>query len=381
MTQQPPRTSRPEAAACVLCGKCLEACPLLAATGREELSPRAKFVLAERGPAPSAEALARLCLGCGRCKAACPQGADIPALVVSLRAAHPDFRRWLWKACLARGGALQPMAAAFARLAPQDFLRQRLGSLLKGLRALPEPGCAPFLGITSLPEQWRGLRAALFAGCAGARLAPRWPDKARALLDRLGLVRAEAAFQCCGAPLGTAGLLPEQAAARAANVSAWRGAGRPLLAVFCSSCRAGLAAYPAECFQDQAEQEAWAAALTPLSRILHGARFVLTRNPGGLAWHCACHAPDPDPDLDLLRSAPGLELAVPEARCCGFGGVLQLAAPDLAADVAARRWDNLGAGLALTGCTACAMELAAAAPAGAAAAHWLDALETPTEET
>jgi glycolate oxidase iron-sulfur subunit len=128
--------------------------------------------------------------------------------VVSLRAAHPDFRRWLWKACLARGGALQPMAAAFARLAPQDFLRQRLGSLLKGLRALPEPGCAPFLGITSLPEQWRGLRAALFAGCAGARLAPRRPDKARALLDRQGLVRAQAAVQWCGAPLGQAGRLP-----------------------------------------------------------------------------------------------------------------------------------------------------------------------------
>ncbi len=30
---------------CILCGKCLEVCPLLNATGREELSPRAKASL------------------------------------------------------------------------------------------------------------------------------------------------------------------------------------------------------------------------------------------------------------------------------------------------------------------------------------------------
>lgn len=360
---------------CVLCGKCLEACPLLAATGREELSPRAKFVLAGRGPAPSAEALARICLACGRCRAVCPQDADIPGLVASLRAAHPDFRRWLWKALLAKGGALQPLAASLARLAPADFLRANLGSLLQGVRALSEPGCAPFVGIASLPGQWRGREIALFAGCAGTRLAVRWAAQAQSLLDRLEMARTEASFQCCGASLGSAGLLPEQAAARAANVAAWRAVGRPLLAVFCSSCLAGLAAYPVECFADAAERASWARALTPLSGLLQGGRFVLTRSPGALAWHGSCHAPDPDPDLALLQSVPGLALEVPAARCCGFGGVLQLAAPDLAAQVAARCWDNLGAGTALTGCTACAMQLAASAPKGAAAAHWLDALE------
>lgn len=375
MTQTLSPASPSDSAACVLCGKCLEACPLLAATGREELSPRAKFVLAGRGPAPSAEAMARICLACGRCRAVCPQDTDIPGLVASLRAAHPDFRRWLWKALLARGGALQPLAAGLAKLAPADFLREHLGSLLKGLKGLSEPGCAPFLKIESLPDQWRGRRAALFAGCAGTRLAPRWAATAASLLDRLGMARTKAAFQCCGASLGSAGLLPEQASDRAANVAAWRAAGRPLLAVFCSSCLAGLAAYPAECFADAAEAGAWAKALAPLSTLLQGGRFVLTRDPGALAWHGSCHAPDPDPDLALLQSAPGLALEVPEARCCGFGGVLQLAAPDLAAKVAARCWENLGAGLALTGCTACAMELSASAPEGAAAAHWLDALE------
>lgn len=360
---------------CVLCGKCLEACPLLAATGREELSPRAKFVLAERGPAPSAEALARICLACGRCRAVCPQDADIPGLVASLRAAHPDFRRWLWKTLLDKGGALQPLAAGLAKLAPADFLRQHLGTLLKGARALADPGCAPFLRIESLPQDRRGQRVALFAGCAGTRLAARWADTAQSLLAGLGVEAVDPGFGCCGASLGSAGLLPEQTAARAANVAAWRAAGRPLVTVFCSSCLAGLAAYPREVFVDADEQAAWAGALAPLSTLLQGGRFVLTRDPGAVAWHGSCHAPDPDPDLALLASVPGLALEVPEARCCGFGGVLQLAAPDLAARVAARRWDNLGAGPVLTGCTACAMELAASAPKGASAAHWLDALE------
>ena len=34
--------NRPE---CILCGRCLSVCPLFTATGREELSPRAKFFM------------------------------------------------------------------------------------------------------------------------------------------------------------------------------------------------------------------------------------------------------------------------------------------------------------------------------------------------
>src|SRR5690606_29044582 len=94
---------------CVLCGCCLEGCPLFAVTGREELSPRAKALLAgpskfaaanlPEGGLPQADvaALTGLCLACGRCEKLCPQGVKVPALMTAMRAAHPDFRQWLWK--------------------------------------------------------------------------------------------------------------------------------------------------------------------------------------------------------------------------------------------------------------------------------------------
>ncbi|WP_449243139.1 heterodisulfide reductase-related iron-sulfur binding cluster [Desulfovibrio sp.] len=376
MIQDNPSHTRPGLDGCVLCGKCLEVCPLLAATGREELSPRAKAVLTVHGGSHSAEDLARLCLGCGRCARVCPQGQDVPAVVAALRAARPDFRQWLWKAALARSGALWPVAATLAKPMPKDFLRKRLGGLLKGLGALSRPGCEPFVRVAGLSDAWRGRRAALFSGCAGAHAARRWTDRAARLLDMAGVTRAEAEFQCCGATLGSAGLPRERDAARAANVAAWRAAGRPLLAAFCVSCLAGLRAYAGPgLFQDAAEEAAWAASITPLSAILQGGRFVLTSNPGRAAWHTPCHAAFPDPDMALWRGVPGLDLETPEARCCGFGGVLQLADPALAARVSELRWRDMTAGLVLTGCSACAMQLAAAAPEGVRAAHWLDALD------
>ena len=84
---------------CVLCGKCLEVCPLYAATGREELSPKAKFFLAKTlaaSPAHLSEKaaveLAAKCLACGKCEKACPFGLCAPELMADLRAAPPQHR-------------------------------------------------------------------------------------------------------------------------------------------------------------------------------------------------------------------------------------------------------------------------------------------------
>ena len=107
---------------CILCGKCLEVCPLLAATGREELGPRAKADLCAmlagddsllRGE--DAARLAGLCLGCGRCRKVCSQGVDVPGLVAALRGAHPDFRGWLWKTWLTHARELWAAGSTAAR--------------------------------------------------------------------------------------------------------------------------------------------------------------------------------------------------------------------------------------------------------------------------
>ena len=117
---------------CILCGRCLDVCPLFQATGREELSPKAKHylnkVLETRPGAlhtrPAAH-LASLCLACGRCEKECPQGLSGPAVVASLREKHAGWEAWLWKTWVERGGVLWPALGALSRLAPDGLAGER----------------------------------------------------------------------------------------------------------------------------------------------------------------------------------------------------------------------------------------------------------------
>lgn len=297
------RNSGPERAPeCVLCGCCLEGCPLLAATGREELSPRAKALLA--GPskftaagceggldAADVAALTGLCLACGRCEKLCPQQVKVPGLVARQRALHPDFRQWLWRQWITRLGPFWGLAARGAALAPDVFVPAQFSLALKGLRGLrPGAGLKPWLQFTSLPAgafaQKHGQRpVVLFDGCVGRGPRKAWGEAARFLLRGLGAKLDEAEFSCCGSTLGVAGLPGEQAEVRRANVAAWRAAGKPLVVTYCATCRKGLAEY-SDVFADAAEEAEWKACVTPLSALLAGAQAKVLRGaPTVVGWH------------------------------------------------------------------------------------------------
>jgi glycolate oxidase iron-sulfur subunit len=240
---------------------------------------------------------------------------------------------------------------------------------------------------------------ALFDGCVGSGPRKVWAAAARRLLLGLGAKTIEAKFSCCGSTLGVAGLPQDQQAARRANVAAWRDAGRPLLVTYCATCRKGLAEYAearvdagaksgenAGLFADAAEEAAWAASLTPLSALLQGAAAKAGRGaPAVVGWHRSCHVDPGDADFKLLSSLLGARLRTPaKASCCGFGGIMQLSAPELSGQVGAACWgalDNvLGFSAApevvsayvLTGCSGCVMQLRATAPGNADVGHWLE---------
>jgi len=241
--------------------------------------------------------------------------------------------------------------------------------------------------------------AALFDGCVGSGPRKAWGHTARFLLRGLGAEHVEADFSCCGSTLGVAGLPDEQLTARRANVDAWRKAGRPLVVTYCATCRKGLADYAApgagaDIFADHEEEALWAAAVTPLSALLSGAAAKAGRGaPAIVGWHRPCHAVIPgnpqDADFRLLASLLGVRLRTPaQANCCGFGGIMQLGAPELSAQVGQACWNGLDQALGfsaapevvracvLTGCSGCVMQLAATAPtvAGKTAqvGHWLE---------
>jgi len=393
---------------CVLCGCCLEGCPLLALTGREELSPRAKALLA--GPSKFTDAalpeadvakLTGLCLACGRCEKLCPQGVKVPALMAALRARHPNFRQWLWKQWLTRLGPFWSLASQGAALAPAAFVPASFSLALKGLKGLrPGAGLAPWLGITKFPAQafgaqYAGRPVALFDGCVGKGPRAAWGQTARFLLRGLGANMVEARFSCCGSALGVAGLPDEQQGVRRENIAAWRQAARPLIATYCATCRKGLAQY-AGCglFESADEETQFRAAVVPLSALLAGARAKVGRGaPTVAGYHRPCHADlndgFGDADFTLLSGLLGARLRTPaKGGCCGFGGIMQLSAPELSTLVGRGCWETLDAALGfsaapevtpayvLSGCSGCVMQLAATAPAGAKVGHWLEIIRT-----
>lgn len=370
---------------CILCGKCMEVCPLLRATDREELAPRAKSELCrvlDEQPGELSEVdaarLAGLCLGCGRCAEICPQGVDVPALVSKLRGAHPNFKSWLWKTWLLRAGQLWAPGSAAARLVPETFHTEKLGPMLKMLAGMSGgPGLDPFVEVARFPDAHRGERMLLFAGCTANYVRGRWLKAALKLLDGLGVEVIPGDFACCGSGLKCAGFADESRTMAEGNVAVWRAAGRPKIVTFCSSCLAGLRAY-AGCFEDDAERQTWLESQFPLSDILHDADFVIASNvPEKLGYHHPCHAGKADPDRELLKTVLGDRLATAtDKQCCGFGGVMRLAAPGATDPVNRECWEVLAdARTVLTGCSACLAQLSATAPAGVRVGHWLEIMK------
>ncbi len=373
---------------CILCGRCLEVCPLFAVTGREELSPRAKFHLLARlaanDPAlrgKAASDLAGLCLSCGRCQTACPLGLCAPDTVGGLRAAHPGWANFLWKLWITRADLAWPVAMSLNRLAghPAPSPTGALSRARAALAALdPDQAAKSWLVPVRFDTGHVGRRVAIFPGCVASHARTDWIRAARFLLRGLGVTLLDdPGFACCGAPLGHAGLPAARDAARRTNIQAWRDAGRPVLAVFCASCHHGLSSYAPALFSP-GEADVWRESVIPLAALLGRTDFEKTADaPQNVLYHKPCHAPPGDPDASLVSRVLGQSLGQGPNPCCGFGGLMQLTAPALAARTAAHCWKvhrPPPQACVLTSCAGCAIQLAATRPATVTAGHWLEAV-------
>lgn len=374
---------------CILCGRCLAVCPLFRATGREELSPKAKQQLARtllENPAElnaqRAADLATLCLGCGLCEQACPQGLCAPDLVAALRRAHPDWTSWVWENWLGRHGQLWPGVGLAAKVSGV-FAKRGLtpdGLAARALRSMqPQSDITPWLRLDPVPGS-TARRVALFPGCLGAHVRTDWVKKSSSLLRAMGHALLDPPdWECCGCSVGHAGLLDLQHRMRETNLEAWRKAGRPDVAIYCATCRCGLRAYTADDTLDwvSGEREQWLQAFQPLAVFLEqGQVSSLGPAPGAIRYHQPCHGRTGDRDLPWLQRMLGKDLiAHTREQCCGMGGVFQLGAPDLSQLVGQNALNALGVqpgDIVATGCSGCIAQFRGIAPAGVRVAHWLE---------
>ncbi len=378
---------RPE---CILCGRCLSVCPLFAATGREELSPRAKFFLARavaEGRADlsrkAAELLVTVCLSCGKCESACPLGLCGPDLVAELRASHPGFAGFLWKLWVERAGLMWPLARSLTRMLPGNIPIEAVSRAKAAIEAMGS-GRAPEPWL--VPETWdrrhEGKKAVIFAGCVAEHANPRWKEAARRVLSGLGVeVLPDPGFTCCGCTLGHAGAPAAQAAMQQHNIEAWRAAGRPLMVVFCATCRCGLRAYARKDLGlAMDELPLWRENLVSLAELMGATTFRAGEAaPPAVRYHRPCHGAGGNQDLAFLRRAMGDRLTFNENEtpCCGFGGLTKLTSPELSEAVASHAlavYAPRPGEQIVTGCAGCVTQLRAAAPDAVRVGHWLELL-------
>lgn len=331
-----------EARRCLQCQclACVRVCPYLEAFGSyprkyaREIYNNAAIVMGTR----SANRLINACSLCGLCETVCPEGFAMQTLCLTAR---QD---------MVENGKMPASAHAFA-LADMAFSQGEEFFLVRHA-----PGT----------EQSAHL---FFPGC---QLSASAPDQVAALYDHLretldggvGL-----ALGCCGAPAHWAGHRRERDVVMDDWRRKWAAMGRPRLIPACSSCHRMFR----ELWPEAPVQSVWetlAAAGLPAA----------VGPPGGqpLAVHDPCTTMDqPAIQQTVRRLLAELGVAIAElplsggmTECCGFGGLMDNANPDIARTVTERRAAQSDHDY-LAYCAMCRDRLAAA---GKRSLHLLDLL-------
>jgi glycolate oxidase iron-sulfur subunit len=384
---------------CVKCGTCNTVCPVYLATGNEIHTPRGKQHLKSKiAKGEISKHFAEIfskCLLCGACLEVCPRNLDTPELVINVRSELPklsglSFLKYVSRKALIHPSLLSGLtrigAAANSLLGewlPQDSgLRLRLQGFQKETFNLPAIGYIEKLkaepaAVEEQHESRQDSGISFFTGCLANHLQPEIAESTQQLLAKTTGGKAEVPFTqtCCGMAALAAGRRDEARELAKKNIMAFEEKDIPIL-TSCSSCYYQLKSY-AELFAEEPEwrerAERFAERLQEFSTF-----FVekLSAERGMLApaeaisckkvmYHDPCHLRFKlhitEEPRQLIRLLPGIELQeLPDGpKCCGQGGLFQVAHPDLAQEIQAGLIDDfalLSAPTVLTSCSGCLLQ-------------------------
>jgi glycolate dehydrogenase iron-sulfur subunit len=401
--QQHGRTYADLIADCVHCGFCLPACPTYVSWGEEMDSPRGRIDLMkgveEHAIALDGTVTAHIdaCLGCMACVTACPSGVRYDLLIEETRArieaevprnpADRAFRALVF-ALFPYPRRLRVLALpllAYARSGAQWLVR-RSGALrllprrLAQLDALLPPLSArdAFADVAertaSRLQPPRG-SVTLVAGCVQRAFFPNVNAATVRVLAAEGFdVLAPRAQGCCGALSLHAGRAAEAKRFARSLIAALEGNGECPIVVNAAGCGSTLKEYGQLLHADDAWRDraaAFAARVRDINEFLAAIPAIAPRHalPLRVAYHDACHLAHAqrirEQPRALLRSIPALELVeIPRGeQCCGSAGVYNLFEPESAAEIGARKAENVvaaGAAMLASANPGCTLQIAAA---------------------
>lgn len=406
---------------CVQCGLCLPACPTYLTTGLEADSPRGRIRLMKGladGRVDPDQPVVRhldLCLDCRGCETACPSGVVYHELIEETRARlhdaarqhdhapppQPWADRWVhWlifktmpypdrlRKALAPVKILRKLGlwrwvsrGPLARILPKPFSRMA--------RMLPadEPFSTPALQDhypAQAPDGRRKATVALFTGCVGSVLFPHLNQQAIDLLRHAGCdVIVPRTQGCCGAMHHHTGQADQARAFARINLDTFLTGSedRPApdyIVNHIAGCGAMLKEYP-HLFRDDpvnSDRAArFASRVRDISELLTDLQPPRPAHPLPAAlrtvtYHDACHLAHAQKitqqPREMLRWIDGLSVtALPESDlCCGAAGSYSLTQPEMADQLGerkARRIQETGARVCVTGNVGCAMQIQAQA--------------------
>ncbi|MFZ1984962.1 MAG: pyridine nucleotide-disulfide oxidoreductase/dicluster-binding protein, partial [Desulfatitalea sp.] len=339
--------ARAEAGRCLMCEclECVKVCRYLEKFGAyprkyaREIYNNESIVMGTR----TANLLINSCSLCGLCETVCPEDFAMQDLCLQTRQS------------MVASGKMPASAHEFA-LEDMAFSQSKAFCLA---RHAPGTASSSYL---------------FFPGC---QLCASSPGQATALYAHLRATLGDVGLMlgCCGAPAQWAGREPAFAQIQADWQTQWEALGRPQLLLACSTCY--------QMFRDHRPQVPIQSVWETLAAV--GLPKAAGNTPAApLALHDPCttrEAPHIQAVVRQLLASLGvvaaeLSLGRAETECCGFGGLMQNANPEIAREVARRRAALSGHDY-LTYCAMCRDSLAAV---GKRTLHLLDLLFAPAQE-
>ena len=364
---------------CVHCGFCLPACPTYVLWGEEMDSPRGRIYMMRKtvdGEAPvDAQFRTHMdnCLGCMACMTACPSGVQYNKLIEPTRAQIEQtlprgFSERLFRglifATFPHPGRLRILAlpllvyqrSGLRWLVRKIGLTKHLPKRLAAMEALlPEVPSGLFnrQPVIVSPAGAPRRRIGMLSGCVQRVFFPQVNEATARVLAAEGCeVAIPRGQQCCGALMLHSGLEDDAVALAKKMIATFEQANVDTVVINSAGCGSTMKEY-GHLLRDDPAWAARAAAFSvkcrDISEILSELEPRAKRNPLKLrvAYHDACHLQHAqgirEQPRRLLAGIPQLEVAeIPEASlCCGSAGVFNLLQPDTAAQLGARKVDNL----------------------------------------